>query len=428
MINITTDTDKLHIYLELTNHGLWPYGTQTLTYAINTLGLEAETELLRIYSTNTGGEQAYCYVNDLTIGGVQATMDNVSELFQEMCYTCCASDGSGSGSSIHIDTDDIVAALEDINETLKNGSSSSGSGSCDCDMWEEEYLTLDEYNAKEHDSTTKYLIYCEDDCSWNDDDIDTGTTLYSSTTVTSSQCDGNDLYSVTTTNYYKSTDNGENWTYLSASTSSTLIEEECLMCITAGSACNVITYTNLYDRSESPNLSSATDATLVKNVYQDGVGYLIYDDDITTIGNNGFGNCTYTSLVIPNCVTTVEYWGLSGMEHLSAITLPNSITEIQYGAFATDTSLEDITLPSGITAINHRLFQGCSSLSSVTMYNNITSIGEYAFHNCSSLVEINFNGTVAEWNAIEKETNWYGNTLSSPFTVHCSDGDVEITE
>ena len=52
----------------------------------------------------------------------------------------------------------------------------------------------------------------------------------------------------------------------------------------------------------------------------------------------------------------------------------------------------------------------------------VTSIEYSAFYYCSSLTSITFQGTVAEWNAITKGSDW---NKSIPATsVVCSDGSV----
>ena len=40
-----------------------------------------------------------------------------------------------------------------------------------------------------------------------------------------------------------------------------------------------------------------------------------------------------------------------------------------------------------------------------------------------SFEAIIYDGTVAEWNAVEKDANWY--VSSSSFTVICTDGKIE---
>lgn len=162
MISISVDEEKQHILLELTNHGLFPYGTQTLTFAINSLGLEAETELLKIYSNADGVEQAFCYVNELFIGGVKANMNNVTRLFNDLCYNTCCSGGGGSS-----DMSGVVDAIDKLNKTLK---CNCGGHCCE---FQETYLTLDQFNSISGQSpNVKYNIYCESgDCSYDESDF-----------------------------------------------------------------------------------------------------------------------------------------------------------------------------------------------------------------------------------------------------------------
>lgn len=118
MIYIDSDKDKKFIYLRLVNHKHWPYGTQKFTYAINSLSIDAETQLIKIQSTSTGGEQAYTFVNELVIGGKQCTMQNVEQLFAEECYS---SIGVSISGDIKIDLTEITDLLKEINEKIKGG-------------------------------------------------------------------------------------------------------------------------------------------------------------------------------------------------------------------------------------------------------------------------------------------------------------------
>ncbi len=59
------------------------------------------------------------------------------------------------------------------------------------------------------------------------------------------------------------------------------------------------------------------------------------------------------------------------------------------------------------------------ALETVNVPKSITSIGGFAFSRCYSLTKINFNGTTAKWNAIQKDEAW--DNLSTNYTVCCTD-------
>lgn len=166
MVNIRSDTDKLNVICDFVNHPNFPYGTTTLTFKINGLMMDATNELI-LFNNSQGGFVFASFVNDLYFNNVKATMANVNELFQNTCFSCCSS-GGGGGSDIHIDTNDIVKALNNLNKTLR----CNCGGQC-CE-YKEVYLTLEEYNALSAQSpNVKYIIYCTSgDCTYDEEDFD----------------------------------------------------------------------------------------------------------------------------------------------------------------------------------------------------------------------------------------------------------------
>lgn len=78
-------------------------------------------------------------------------------------------------------------------------------------------------------------------------------------------------------------------------------------------------------------------------------------------------------------------------------------------------------LPDGITEIYQYAFWGLG-ITSITISDSVTSIGDYAFYYCTELTSITFNGTKAQWNAIDKDYDWNYNTGN--YVVHCTDGDL----
>ena len=147
-------------------------------------------------------------------------------------------------------------------------------------------------------------------------------------------------------------------------------------------------------------------------------------DSVTSIAYGVFESCSsLTSVAIPDSVTSIGKWAFYGCSSLTMITIPDSVTSIEYQAFAGCSSLTSITIPDGVTTIEKYMFQGCSNLTSITIPNSVTSIGEGVFFECSSLAEITipnsvssvgesafekcvslidvyFNGTQEQWNAI----------------------------
>ena len=150
---------------------------------------------------------------------------------------------------------------------------------------------------------------------------------------------------------------------------------------------------------------------------------IVIPDSVTSIGNGAFSDCSsLTSIVIPDSVTSIGGYAFCNCSSLTSITIPDDVTSIGELAFYYCNNLTSIVIPDSVTSIGYRAFTGCESLTSVVIGNSVTSIGDYAFYNCSCLTSITFNGTKAQWNAIEKGGNWnYGVPAEE---VVCSDGEV----
>jgi hypothetical protein len=79
-----------------------------------------------------------------------------------------------------------------------------------------------------------------------------------------------------------------------------------------------------------------------------------------------------------------------------------------------------------VTSIGHGAFALCGSLTKIVLPDSVKSIGEDVFAGCSLLTSITFEGTVEQWNAIEKDGSWNYNLPATE--VICSDGTVSLTE
>ena len=146
---------------------------------------------------------------------------------------------------------------------------------------------------------------------------------------------------------------------------------------------------------------------------------------VASIGLNTFYNCSsLTSIAIPASVTGIGDNAFYGCSSLEAVTFAedSQLTGIGNGAFQNCSKLTSIAVPASVTGIGYNAFYGCSKLTSITIPAGVTAIGARSFYNCSSLAEINYQGTVAEWQAISMGTNWNSNT--GAYTIICTDGKI----
>ena len=118
-------------------------------------------------------------------------------------------------------------------------------------------------------------------------------------------------------------------------------------------------------------------------------------DSVTIIGNSAFNACSsLTSLTIPNSVTSIGNSAFNACSSLTSLTIPNSVTSIEFAAFYACSSLTSLTIPNSVTSIGDSAFNACSSLTSLTIPNSVTSIGEGAFNACSSLTSLTIPNSV----------------------------------
>lgn len=184
---------------------------------------------------------------------------------------------------------------------------------------------------------------------------------------------------------------------------------------------------------------------------QTGLLALNLNDGLEIIGEQAFTQCSISSVTIPSSVKKIMYgafdsnYKLSSIsfspnsqlsylgdfafafnKKLTSIVLPNSLRVLNDWTFDEDALLTSVTLPNELESIGDYAFMDCSALPSITIPRTVKSIGEKAFLNCDALSNIQFEGTVEEWNSVEKGKNWYYSSSYPTNVVHCFDGDVEI--
>ena len=171
------------------------------------------------------------------------------------------------------------------------------------------------------------------------------------------------------------------------------------------------------------------------------------DGSVIIIGERAFYTVNGLSEVnIPGCVTAIENRAFYMCKDLNQITLPDNLQSLGEDAFNFCNGLVSVDL-NGYTVLPKAVFKYCSRLEIVIGSENITEIGEESFSNCSSLQltlgtslqkiskyaflnfpnNIYYQGTKAEWDAIEKEACWAAYSIGGKLRlIICSNGGIEI--
>ncbi|MDE6773634.1 MAG: leucine-rich repeat domain-containing protein, partial [Treponemataceae bacterium] len=144
---------------------------------------------------------------------------------------------------------------------------------------------------------------------------------------------------------------------------------------------------------------------------------------VTEIGSYAFYGCeSLTSMEIPDGVTKIEDSMFRNCTNLASVKIPDNVTSIGDEAFRKCTSLTSVKIPDNVTEIGDEAFRNCTNLAEVTIGNSVTtigsdafrkctslasvkSIGHYAFDGCTNLNTVTYNGTLAQWCAMDNDNS-----------------------
>lgn len=126
--------------------------------------------------------------------------------------------------------------------------------------------------------------------------------------------------------------------------------------------------------------------SIVSNSYSNGKGTIVFDKEITSMGDYAFMECTnLESIIIPESVTSIGAYAFSNCS-LSSILIPDAVVEIGNQAFSGCSKLVSATIGQGVASIGAGSFYRCDNLEAITIPDNVTTIGNEAFFNCDALV------------------------------------------
>ncbi len=183
--------------------------------------------------------------------------------------------------------------------------------------------------------------------------------------------------------------------------------------------CTSLNY-NSYDNAYYIGSSVNPYLILIKAKNEDITSCNIHSD-CKFIYGHAFMNCKLTNIIIPEGVKIIGLEAFS-MSSISSVVLPSTLIKISELAFYS-CNLTSVNIPSGVTEILWGAFYRCGNLSYIYIPKTVTNLNNYIFMECTSLTTINYEGTIAEWNAIVYNDGW--RELSSITTVSCSDGDIQ---
>ena len=195
-----------------------------------------------------------------------------------------------------------------------------------------------------------------------------------------------------------------------------------------------VAYYALRVDKENYDIKISTDENGFMTCFSDGEKWLI-----DYFGNN-------YSITLPDSITAIHVPSFSVNKKIKSIDFGNGLKSVPKKIFEYNYDLESVTLGQSVTTILNNAFYACYTLDTFNMSQSVESIEQYAFARCTSLTsidlpkslkwigygifsnsgvtEINYAGTIDEWNSIEKDENWMEN--SSIATITCTNGVINI--
>ena len=159
---------------------------------------------------------------------------------------------------------------------------------------------------------------------------------------------------------------------------------------------------------------------------------------LESIGEYAFSDCYFTSITIPDSVTSIgagAFYNCDSLEKVNYLGTIDQWVEINFGdsdsnplfyknnLYIKDTLVEDVVLTTA-TKISSYAFSDCRALTSITIPDGVTSIGDGAFSWCYSLSKVNYLGTIDQWVAIDFD-NSSANPLYYAGGLYIDDVPVE---
>jgi hypothetical protein len=125
-----------------------------------------------------------------------------------------------------------------------------------------------------------------------------------------------------------------------------------------------------------------------------------------------------------------RYYAVSGDGMSGKIVIPKlhdgaSVTMVNHWGFDRNEYLIQVVMQKGLCVIGRYAFYNCRRLKKVTIPDSVTQIGGHAFALCYKLTAITYEGTVEQWEQMQRESTWLEGTENVQ-NIICKDGTVPV--
>lgn len=187
-------------------------------------------------------------------------------------------------------------------------------------------------------------------------------------------------------------------------------------CTTIGtgafSGCSGLKEIHLPDSLETVQADAFLGCTALRGVYITDIGpwcNIAFDNASSNPLYNGhnlyLNDEPVTGIAIPDGVTAIGDYAFTGCS-ATKLTVSDSVLCLGIHSFSNCTALIEIHLGQNVVSLGRSAFSGCTQLKTLHIDSSLRSIGNSAFAYCKDLTQIYFQGTVSQWEAIEKGNFW----------------------
>ncbi len=150
-----------------------------------------------------------------------------------------------------------------------------------------------------------------------------------------------------------------------------------------------------------------------------------FSNELGYIGVSVFYGCTaLKDIVLPYGLRYIGGSAFENCDSIKYLNIPKRVEQFGCRIYSHCDSIEYAIIPEGVEEIIAGEFYYCISLKKISLPSTLKKFNGYSvISDCESLEQIVYNGTVEQWNAIDKSDGWYRKVPA--FKVICTDGEIE---